>query len=310
MDNCNLTLLTKEHVQPTYTAHEIFVIESQGSAVIDTACTRTVCGENWFNQYLGSVDHDLVKTSDSHRLFRFGDGKVVYSFKHASIPAKIGKTYSKIETEVVKSEIPLLLSKSSLKKAGTVLDLRNDKAIMFNEPVELEFTSSGHYCVNLLDSLHSKTDNIDEEVVLAVESGMTEKEKKRTLTKLHKQFGHASAERLSKSLKNAGTSDKQLLDMLEKVTMECEVCAVHKRPVARPVVGFPLATEYNETVAVDLHELEAHRTWYLHIIDEFTRFSAGCIMQKKKSLYRTCRHWTETFVHKMDMHLKRKLRRH
>lgn len=97
-------------------------------------------------------------------------------------------------------------------------------------------------------------------MVLAVESGMTEKEKKRTLTKLHKQFGHASAERLSKLLKNAGTSDKQLLDMLEKVTMECEIRAVHKRPVARPVVGFPLATEYNKTVAVDLHELEAHRT--------------------------------------------------
>ena len=271
MDNCNLTLLTKEHVQPTYTAHEIFVIESQGSAVIDTACIRTACGENWLNQYLGSADHDLVKTSDCHRLFRFGDGEDVYSFKHASIPAKIGTTYCKIETEVVKSEIPLLLSKSSLKKAGTVLDLRN-------KPVELEFTSSGHYCINLLDSLHSKTDNIDEEVVLAVESGMTEKEKKRTLTKLHKQFEHASAERLSKLLKNAGTSDKQLLNIMKKVTMECEVCAVHKRPVARPVVGFPLATEYNETVAVDLHELEAHRTWYLHIIDEFTRFSDGCII--------------------------------
>ena len=48
------------------------------------------------------------------------------------------------------------------------------------------------------------------------------------------------------------------------------------------MVGLPLATEFNEMVAVDLHELEPN-TWYLHIIDEFTRFSAGRIMRSKKS---------------------------
>jgi hypothetical protein len=42
------------------------------------------------------------------------------------------------------------LSKSSLKKANTVLDLKEDKVTMFDNPVELEFTSSGHYCINIL----------------------------------------------------------------------------------------------------------------------------------------------------------------
>ena len=51
----------------------------------------------------------------------------------------------------MKSDIPVLLSKSSLKKAGAVLDIRNDKAIMFNEPVCIEFTS-GHYCVSIFDA--------------------------------------------------------------------------------------------------------------------------------------------------------------
>ncbi len=38
---------------------------------------------------------------------------------------------------------------------------------------------------------------------------------------------------------------------------------------------------HNKTVAVDLHELELN-VWYLHIIDHFTRFSAGCIVTSKK----------------------------
>lgn len=42
------------------------------------------------------------------------------------LPAKIGLTKCHIETEVVPVDVPLLLSKMSLKKAGTVLDMEND----------------------------------------------------------------------------------------------------------------------------------------------------------------------------------------
>ncbi|CAG2194339.1 unnamed protein product [Mytilus edulis] len=68
----------------------------------------------------------------------------------ATIPAQIPSTNCKIETEIVKADIPLLLSKASLKKAGTVLDLKNDRAIMFNKPLKIKLTSSGHYCVNIV----------------------------------------------------------------------------------------------------------------------------------------------------------------
>lgn len=38
-----------------------------------------------------------------------------------------------------------------------------------------------------------------------------------------------------------------------------------------------MTSAYNETKAVDLHELEPG-VWYLHAIDHFTRFSAGSIV--------------------------------
>ena len=61
---------------------------------------------------------------------------------------------------------------------------------------------------------------------------------------------------------------------------QCETCQKLKRPPPKPAVGFPLATKFNETVAVDLHQLE-NNLWYLHIIDEFSRFSTACILKNK-----------------------------
>jgi len=107
-------------------------------------------------------------------------------------------------------------------------------------------------------------------------------EKKNTLTKLHKQFGHCSANRLKQLLKTAGNNDVSSFSMLEEIIENCDVCKKYKKPVPRPVVGFPLANDFNQTVAVDLHQLE-HNLYYLHIIDEFSRFSAGCITSTKHS---------------------------
>ena len=70
--------------------------------------------------------------------------------------------------------------------------------------------------------------------------------------------------------------------MLEEIVKNCDVCNRYRKPSPRPVVGFPLASDFNQTVAVDLHQLEPN-LYYLHIIDEFSRFSAGCITPTKQS---------------------------
>lgn len=67
------------------------------------------------------------------------------------LSAKIGLTKCQIETEVVKVDIPLLPSKKSLKAAGTILDMEKDSAVMFKQSIPLEFTSSGHHCIDIRD---------------------------------------------------------------------------------------------------------------------------------------------------------------
>lgn len=68
------------------------------------------------------------------------------------VPAKIGQTKCHIEAEVMPVDIPLLLSKTSLKRAKVVFDIKNDKATMFQKPVPLEIKSSGPYFVHYVSA--------------------------------------------------------------------------------------------------------------------------------------------------------------
>ena len=174
-------------------AVEVFLVEAMGTAVIDTARTCTVCGERWLDNYLKTLDElslKKVKRNPSSIGFRFGDGGRINSFETATIPA----VKCQIITEVIKKDIPLLLSKASLKKA--CLDLKNDKALMCGQEIQLQLTSSGHYCVDIKSAkdFERKPYLLSSHEVLMINDEMNPSEKKKKLVKLHKQFGHRSFE--------------------------------------------------------------------------------------------------------------------
>ena len=70
--------------------------------------------------------------------------------------------------------------------------------------------------------------------------------------KLHIQFCHPSADKLINLLRNAGTTDQRVFDVVKEVTSQCDVCLRNKKAPLRPAVGFPIASSFNETVALDL----------------------------------------------------------
>ena len=85
----------------------------------------------------------------SDRKFEFGDGRVVQAKTKVKLPVYLGEKKVLIETEVVDSEFPLLLSKEAMKKAEMTTDFVNDKAKILGNVVNLELTSSGHYTLPL-----------------------------------------------------------------------------------------------------------------------------------------------------------------
>ena len=96
---------------------------------------------------MDEVEKQSVQIHPSNTVFRFGDGHEVVSREQHRIPAFIGKKKLFIETNVVDSEIPLLLSKAAMKKAGSKLDFCRNTVTMLGENVKLSFTESGHYCI-------------------------------------------------------------------------------------------------------------------------------------------------------------------
>ena len=260
----------------------IFVAESSVSAILDCGASATVSGKGWFDSYvngLSAEQQSKVQIFDSQSSFKFGTGESFKSCFKAKIPARIGSKSISIMTDVVDTNIPLLLSKDSMKSAKTEINFVTDEVKMFGETQNVHFTKSGHYALPLngakgiLDGL----DRLNCKINLFTE-GL---DKKKIAVKLHSQFGHPSKIRLMKLLKRAGRDgDLELIEKIEEVYKECDICKAYAKPEPVPKVGFPLADEFNETVAMDLKFFDGKII--LHLVDHLTRFSTGIICKSKE----------------------------
>ena len=113
------------------------------------------------------------------------------------------------------------------------------------------------------------------------DEGMSGVEKRMNLLTLHHQFGRANAAKLAQLLKSADIKDRHSLILLQEVVDGCDTCRKFKKPSPRPAVGLPRTSDFNDTVAVELHQLGSN-IWYLHMINEFSTFSSTCIVYDKK----------------------------
>ena len=257
-----------------------------GSAIVDSGCTKTVCGDVWLNTYLDSLsqkDRKLVYTEKSLCNFRFGIGKVYSSSRIVYIPVHIGSSSATLATYAIPCNIPFLLSRSSMKKAHATLDFEKDHLIIFDEIVRLIITESGHYCLPLSRPIDEPYTSSTQKVLFTspLQEGNLDDCRKKIL-KLHKQFSHPHPDKLKTLIKQAGDATQDMLDMVTDVTKKCDICKRYKRTPLRPVVSFPLATEFNETVALDLKTF--HGSGYmLHMIDHATRYSQACFIKNKQS---------------------------
>ena len=145
-EDIHVELLT-EGVSQCYL--EQVVSECLPCTLVDTGCTATVRGKNWFECYQDTSDAPITDSKSSDKTFKFGDGITYPSLKQVNIPVSIGGIKGHILSDVVDCEIPLLLSKPSLKAANSKLDFVNDTISMYGREIHLQHTSNGHYCIPL-----------------------------------------------------------------------------------------------------------------------------------------------------------------
>ena len=82
-------------------------------------------------------------------MFKFGGGEVLTSIASLELAGILADRKVTRKTDVVTSDIPLLLSLETMKKAGVKLDLFNDSAEIFRKQIPHNHTESGHYCTPL-----------------------------------------------------------------------------------------------------------------------------------------------------------------
>ncbi|KAL5262651.1 hypothetical protein ACHWQZ_G008148 [Mnemiopsis leidyi] len=260
-------------------AEDILLLgETINKAVLDSGASRTVCGKEWYDCYVDSLSQETkagLKELPSNTVFKFGVGKLKAD-KVVHLPVKLCDKEILLEVHVVQTDIPLLLSLQTMKKMGMQIDFERDRVALDEGTYGLEITSSGHYTLSLTQGMEK---NPDVYVSVPIQDGESEPNtntKKKAL-KLHRRFAHAKSKRIIKLLENAGKKDKNLEKELEKLDQSCEFCLKHQRASPRPTVSLPLATKFNELIAMDLKQIKGK--WVLHCIDYLTRFSAAHVVR-------------------------------
>ena len=205
--------------------------------------------------------------------------------KQVKIHASIGSQDIFIESDVVDSDIPMLLSKSAMKKANTTIDFQSDRVTMLEQKQQVIITTSGHYAIpsgNNQQILKYSKGSPDKTQITLLSRNIDLMNDK-TAHKLRSQFSHPASELVN----SAGLSDDQEHNnQMCEVLKNCEICEVYRRPSPRLVVGFPLATEFND-VAMELKQCEGG--WILHLIEHVSGYSAAAVIKskRKKNDYRT-----------------------
>ena len=289
----------EQNAELTFTSEEVFEtkvrpfsVESIGHIVLDSGCSRTVCGVPWLESFLDTLDEcDLhkVKYEESSAVFKFGDGNLLNSVKRAVIPCQLAGKSINIRTDVVKSDIPLLFSKDSMKKAQMKIDLVNDDVSIFGKNIKMLTTSSGHYMLPIY-----KMPSYD--AVCAVLFSREGADTDGVALKLHRQFAHPTADRLKNLLKNAGKSDPKLFESIAKITEACQTCQRYRKPRPRPVVAMPMAVSFNETVSADLKVWKG--VYFFVMVDMSSRYCQAAVIKNKQPqtvIGAFFRHWICVF---------------
>ena len=101
--------------------------------------------------------------------------------------------------------------------------------------------------------------------------------------KLHRQFAHPTPKTLIQLVRNAGIKNSNLIKEINEISENCITCLKMQKRFARPIVCTPLATEFNEMLAMDLKSWNASSAvYFLVIVDLATRFCSACVIHNKK----------------------------
>ena len=108
----------------------ILMGETVNKALLNTGASSTVCGKKWlevFEESLTPQDKSEIEVNSCEKSFRFGDGENVISTFKKKLPVSICGQEVVLDTFVVDNDVPLLLSRDTMKKMKMTINNEHDK---------------------------------------------------------------------------------------------------------------------------------------------------------------------------------------
>lgn len=128
------------------------VEEAVGCTVLDSGCSTTVCGADWYNNFikdLSDYEKANILVEESTSAFTFADGVTVTSIMQVTLPCVIDGMIANITTDTVECNTPLLLSRTSMKKAEMIVNFATDQVQIRGRIINLKTSVSGHYLLRI-----------------------------------------------------------------------------------------------------------------------------------------------------------------
>lgn len=260
--------------------------ESTNKALLDTGASSTVCGKKWltiFEESLTPEERQEIEVMECSKTFRFGDGDEVVARTQKKLPVTICGQDSFLAVYVVDNDIPLLLSRESMKRMRMKIDSEHDKVYALDGEDDLLITKTGHMVIPIgrcdtSQAVKSKESHQELTYLLDV------KDSNSCAKHLHRYFAHGSTTKLAKFVQTMNLpNEKDIIQALKNIEKECQFCLQHKsREVPHRKVAVPMGNKFNDVLAMDLKMLNCGE-WIIHMIDPVTRYAGASAIKSKEA---------------------------
>lgn len=169
----------------------------------------------------------------------------------------MGGIYLTFDIHVVEADVPILLSLADMDRIR--IHYNNLTHTLHHNPSGASISVSrqfGHPFIkwnNFTDSFFSESE----------------------LRRLHKRFGHPTADKLLNLLKRSDIDqvDSATLSILEEISRRCRLCQFNAQRPRRFKFSLKSEKDFNQQIYVDVMHLEGKPV--LHVVDEATRYQAA-----------------------------------
>ena len=134
---------------------EVYLVSSPGFGIIDSGCGKTLIGQSTLNalfrQY-AEIGRQLPELRREEHLFRFGNQNEELAQYAVTLPIGIGGRGGQVDASVIKGTAPLLLSRSTMRSLGAVLDFQKETLSLSGaKPERLKTNAAGQYIISIMD---------------------------------------------------------------------------------------------------------------------------------------------------------------